>query len=229
MLSNILKNFSILKKFLFINFIFFLIISIFTLIYINNIQPSLIKEKSTNHYKIMNNTIDHIQRLNVNFIQEDIRKFLFSTKFLFQTIDRVIIYDNGFNSISDTDTLDLDPRSFSRNFGILETDILSDGKSFAIDQNLDNSQNNFFLKKILEDYSNSKNLNDPFTFTYDTNDQFLLVSVKNISIEDKSLGYIAVIEMANDIKFAINERQNFVLRTAAIIALVILIFSYVFL
>ena len=227
MLSNILKNFSILKKFLFINFIFFLIISIFTLIYINNIQPSLIKEKSTNHYKIMNNTIDHIQRLNVNFIQEDIRKFLFSTKFLFQTIDRVIIYDNGFNSISDTDTLDLDPRSFSRNFGILETDILSDDKSFAIEQNLDNSQNNFFLKKILEDYSNSKNLNDPFTFTYDTNDQFLLVSVKNISIEDKSLGYIAVIEMANDIKFAINERQNFVLRTAAIIALVILIFSYV--
>ena len=227
MLINILKKFSILKKFLFINFIFILIISIFTLIYINNIQPSLIKEKSTNHYKIMNNTIDHIQRLNVNFIQEDIRKFLFSTKFLFQTIDRVIIYDNGFNSISDTDTLDLDPRSFSRNFGILETDILSDGKSFAIDQNLDNSQNNFFLKKILEDYSNSKNLNDPFTFTYDTNDQFLLVSVKNISIEDKSLGYIAVIEMANDIKFAINERQNFVLRTAAIIALVILIFSYV--
>ena len=227
MLSNILKNFSILKKFLFINFIFFLIISIFTLIYINNIQPSLIKEKSTNHYKIINNTIDHIQRLNVNFIQEDIRKFLFSTKFLFQTIDRVIIYDNGFNSISDTDTLDLDPRSFSRNFGILETDILSDGKSFAVDQNLDNSQNNFFLKKILEDYSNSKNLNDPFTFTYDTNDQFLLVSVKNISIEDKSLGYIAVIEMTNDIKFAINERQNFVLRTAAIIALVILIFSYV--
>ena len=227
MLSNILKNFSILKKFLFINFIFFLIISIFTLIYINNIQPSLIKEKSTNHYKIINNTIDHIQRLNVNFIQEDIRKFLFSTKFLFQTIDRVIIYDNGFNSISDTDTLDLDPRSFSRNFGILETDILSDDKSFAIEQNLDNSQNNFFLKKILEDYSNSKNLNDPFTFTYDTNDQFLLLSVKNISIEDKSLGYIAVIEMANDIKFAINERQNFVLRTAAIIALVILIFSYV--
>ena len=227
MFSNILKNFSILKKFLFINFIFFLIISIFTLIYINNIQPSLIKEKSTNHYKIINNTIDHIQRLNVNFIQEDIRKFLFSTKFLFQTIDRVIIYDNGFNSISDTDTLDLDPRSFSRNFGILETDILSDDKSFAIEQNLDNNQNNFFLKKILEDYSNSKNLNDPFTFTYDTNDQFLLVSVKNISIEDKSLGYIAVIEMANDIKFAINERQNFVLRTAAIIALVILIFSYV--
>ena len=227
MLSNILKNFSILKKFLFINFVFFLIISIFTFIYINNIQPSLIKDKSTNHYKIINNTIEHIQRLNVNFIQEDIRKFLFSTKFLFQAIDRVIIYDNGFNSISDTDTLDLDPRSFSRNFGIVESDILSDDKSFAIDQNSDNADNNNFLKKILEEYSNSKNLNNPFTFTYDVNDQFLLVTVKNISIKDKSLGYIAVIEMANDIKFAINERQNFVLRTAAIIALVILIFSYV--
>ena len=120
MLSKILKNFSILKKFLLINLFFFIIIGVFTLIYINNIQPSLIKGKKSNHFKIVNNTIAHIERLKVKFIQEEIRKFLFSTKFLFQTIDRVIIYDNGFNRISDTNTLDLDPRSFSRNFQILE-------------------------------------------------------------------------------------------------------------
>ena len=227
MLSNILKNFSILKKFLFINFIFFSIISIFTFIYINNIQPSLIKDKSTNHYKIINNTIDHIKRLNVNFIQEDIRKFLFSTKFLFQTIDRVIIYDKGFNSISDTDTLDLDPRSFSRNFGILESDILNKNENFTKNNNIEKSTSENFLKSKLLEISNSRNLDNPFTFTNDLNDQFLLITVKSISIEENNLGFIAVIEMANDIKFAIKERKIFVLRTAAIIALVILIFSFV--
>ena len=227
MLSNILKNFSILKKFLFINFVFFSIISIFTLIYINNIQPSLIKDKSLNHYKIINNTINHIQRLKVNFIQEDIRKFLFSTKFLFQTIDRVVIYDIGFNSISDTDTLDLDPRSFSRNFGIVQSDLLNENDNIILEKDKNITNNNSFLKSKLIDYSNSKNFNNPFTFTQDINDQFSLVTVKNILIEEKSVGYIAVIEMANDIKFAINERKNFVVRTAIIIALVILIFSYV--
>ena len=227
MLSHILKNFSILKKFLFINFIFFSIISIFTLIYINSIQPNLIKDKSLNHIKIINNTISHIQRLKVNFLQEDIRKFLFSTKFLFQNIDRVIIYDKGFNSISDTDTLDLDPRSFSRNFEILQTDILSSEESFTKLQENNLFKSESFLQKKLINYSADKNLKKPFTFTYDLKDQFLLVTVKDISIDKKSVGYVAVIETANDIKFAVSERKNFVIRTAAIIAIVILIFSYV--
>ena len=227
MLSHILKNFSILKKFLFINFIFFSIISIFTLIYIKSIQPNLIKDKSLNHIKIINNTISHIQRLKVNFLQEDIRKFLFSTKFLFQNIDRVIIYDKGFNSISDTDTLDLDPRSFSRNFEILQTDILSSEESFTKLQENNLFTSESFLQKKLINYSSDKNLKKPFTFTYDLKDQFLLVTVKDISIDKKSVGYVAVIETANDIKFAVSERKNFVIRTAAIIAIVILIFSYV--
>jgi two-component system sensor histidine kinase ChvG len=46
-------------------------------------------------------------------------------------------------------------------------------------------------------------------------------------VDQKKVGYIAVIEESNDIKFAFIERKNFVLRTAAIIALVILIFSFV--
>ena len=117
MFNSVIKNFSILKKFLFINFIFFLIISIFTIIYIRNIQPSLIKSKSSNHFKIIDNTINHIERLNVQFNQEEIRNFFLSTKFLFQTIDRSIIFDNDFKIISDTDSLDLDPRSFSNSFG----------------------------------------------------------------------------------------------------------------
>ena len=226
MLSNILKNFSILKKFLFINFIFFLIISIFTTVYIYSIQPSLIKDKSANHYKIIDNTVNHIQRLNISFIQEEIRKFLISTKFLFQTIDRVIIYDKAFNSISDTDALDLDPRSFSRNFEIFETDISNSGSDITTEQSKDLKDKNSFLKNKLNEYLISENFENPFTFTHEINDQFLLVSVKNILVDQKKVGYIAVIEESNDIKFAFIERKNFVLRTAAIIALVIFCLLY---
>ena len=44
MFSKYLKTLSILKKFLFINFVIFTIIGLFTFIYLNNIQPSLIKK-----------------------------------------------------------------------------------------------------------------------------------------------------------------------------------------
>ena len=113
MFSKYLKTLSILKKFLFINFVIFTIIGLFTFIYLNNIQPSLIKKKSQNHTNIINNTIDNILRLDVKFQSEDIRRFLFSTRFIFQNLDRVIFFDDQLNLIGDTDTLDLDPRSFS--------------------------------------------------------------------------------------------------------------------
>ena len=44
MFSNLLKNISILKKFLFINLIFFTIIGLFTFAYLKNVQPNLIKK-----------------------------------------------------------------------------------------------------------------------------------------------------------------------------------------
>jgi len=115
MLSNLLKNLSILKKFLFINFIFFTIIGIFLFIYLKNVQPNLIKKKSSNHIEVINNTIDNLTRLNVEFVEDDIRKFLFSTRFLFQNLDRVIFFDNQLNLIGDTDTLDLDPLTTIKN------------------------------------------------------------------------------------------------------------------
>ena len=72
MFSNLLKNISILKKFLFINLIFFTIIGLFTFAYLKNVQPNLIKKKSSNHIEIINNTIDNLIRLEVTFIEEDI-------------------------------------------------------------------------------------------------------------------------------------------------------------
>ena len=126
MFNNLLKNLSILKKFLFINLIIFFIVGSFAILYIKNIKPNLILKKTVNHIKIIDNTIDHISRLNVEFIEKDIRKFLFSTRFLFQNLDRVILFDNQFNLVGDTDTLDLDPRSFTKRLDIVELEILDE-------------------------------------------------------------------------------------------------------
>ena len=65
MLSDFLKSLSILKKFLFINLIIFLIIGSLTLLYIGNAKPNLIKNKKSKHIQIIDNTIEHILRLNI--------------------------------------------------------------------------------------------------------------------------------------------------------------------
>ena len=152
MFNNILKNLSILKKFLFINSIFFTIIGLFTFIYIKNVQPNLIKKKSSNHIEVINNTIDNLTRLNVKFVEEDIRSFLFSTRFLFQNLDRVIFFDNELNLVGDTDTLDLDPRSFSTRLDTVELEILNEKKTKEITEkkNIDiGNDNSVSLNDVL--------------------------------------------------------------------------------
>jgi len=45
MLSDFLKSLSILKKFLFINLIIFVVIGSLTILYIGTVKPNLIKKK----------------------------------------------------------------------------------------------------------------------------------------------------------------------------------------
>ena len=228
MFSNFLKNLSILKKFLFINLLIFIVIIIFTIFYLRSVQPNLINDKKSNHIQIIDNTIDHIQRLNIKFNKDDIRKFLFSTRFLFQNLDRVIIFDSKLNLIGDTDTLDLDPRSFSQRLDVVEMDVLTK-KEKVIDKKKEilDGDKQLSLKNILINYSNSTEFGKAYTFTKENYDQFLLITIKNIKNKEKNVGYLAIAENANDIKAAINERKDFIIRTALIVVIVILIFSYV--
>jgi two-component system sensor histidine kinase ChvG len=228
MFSNFLKSLSILKKFLFINLIIFLVIGSLTLLYIGNVKPNLIKKKTTKHIQIIDNTIEHILRLNIKFEEEDIRRFLFSTRFLFQNLDRVILFDEQFNLVGDTDTLDLDPRSFSNRLDIVQLEILNEKVSKKIVETKNvNKEKTVSLKDILTNYSWSKDYGKPFTFTQEGYDQFLLTTVKNVMLDGNNIGYLAISENANDIKSAIEERKNFILRTAIFIGIVIFIFSFV--
>ena len=230
MLSNLLKNISILKKFLFINFIFFTIIGLFTFVYIKNVQPNLIKKKSSNHIEVINNTVDNLTRLDVKFVEEDIRRFLFSTRFLFQNLDRVIFFDKELNLVGDTDTLDLDPRSFTSRLDTVELEILSEKKTKEITEkkniNLGND-NSVSLKDIIFNYAASKNFGIPYTFTQEEFNKFKLTTIKNVMKNGKNVGYLAISENANDIKAAIDERKTFIIRTAIAVAMVIIIFSFV--
>ena len=228
MLSVFLKNLSILKKFLFINFLVFLVIGTLTLVYLNSIQPSLIKDKTSNHIKTLNNTIENLNRLKIQFNEEDVRKFLISTRFLFQNLDRVQMFDNNFILIGDTDTLDLDPRAFSQRLDVIEMDDLNTSQNkIKKEKNIKKINKASIIFSKIESYSKSNEFGKPYSFTLESYDNFLLVTIKNVIKNKKNIGYVAISENANDIKAAINERKNFIIRTAIFVVIVILIFSFV--
>ena len=114
------KSASILKKFLLFNLTVFSILGLFTIIYLEAIQPTLVSDRSSNHKVVINNTKENLERLNIEYTKKGIREFLLSTRFLFQNLDRVQFYDLSGNLIGDTNILDLDQSVFSRSEIIFE-------------------------------------------------------------------------------------------------------------
>ena len=106
------KSASILKKFLLFNLTVFSILGLFTIIYLEAIQPTLVSDRSSNHKIVINNTKENLERLNIEYTKKGIREFLLSTRFLFQSLDRVQFYDLFGNIIGDTNILDLDQSVF---------------------------------------------------------------------------------------------------------------------
>ena len=123
MKSNFFKSSSILRKFLVFNFIVFLILGIFTFLYLNATKPNLVKKRSNKHSIVISNTLDHIERLNIDFTKKGVTEFLLSTRFLFQNLDRVQLYDLNLSLLADTDTLDLVEDIFIKDQDVQETSI----------------------------------------------------------------------------------------------------------
>ena len=225
---SLIKDLSILRKFLFINLIVFIIIGILTLVYLKSIQPGLIKKKTSNHIRVIDNTIDHLQRLSIEFNEKDIKKFLLSTRFLFQNLDRVIFIDVKNNLIADTDTLDLDPRSFSQRLDVVEFEDLTNKKKVEIEVTKDSGGKKILtIKEIVDNYADSRDYGRPYTLTQEFYDRYVLTTIKNVSLNNENVGYILISENSNEIKSAIDERKIFIIRTAILVAIVILVFSIV--
>ena len=219
------KTSSILRKFLLFNLIVFSILGLFTFIYLQAIQPNLVKNKTINHQTIIKNTNDHIQRLNIEFDEKGLSTFLLSARFLFQNLDRVQFFNLDGNLIGDTNMLDIDQNVFSRSDLIIEQDInspdineLKNNINEDINQSLDYYKN---LKKII--LNNLKN--EPLIIENNIKNDFFVQTLDKVLVEKDVVGYILVSEQANDISVAVKERKDFIIRTVVAIALVIFIFS----
>ena len=215
------KSASILRKFLLFNLAVFSVLGLFTIFYLKAIQPNLVKKRAANHYIIIENTVDHLKRLKIQFTAEEIKTFLLSTRFLFQSLDRVQFFSIDGDLVGDTNILDLDQNVFTRSEIIIEETI--DGK--VREKNNSNkilkNQDKSLVKKILKNKSN----NEPSTISEVTQNNFYVRTIDKIIIADKEVGYIVVSEEANDIINAVKERKDFIIRTVLAVALVILIFS----
>jgi len=226
MKSNFFSTSSILKKFLIFNLIIFLVLSIFTFLYLKDIKPNLVKNRSTQHLRIINNTSDHIKRLNIEFTKKNVTEFLLSTRFLFQNLDRVQFYDLKSNLLADTDTLDLTPNISVKNQDVQETSIdIFDQNTNLNKKILKNKNTTFNTGNYVKEYSKNKNNNNKLVISESINNNFYVITINSVNLNNQNKGYIVVSEIANDILIAVDERKNFILRTVFSIALVILVFS----
>ncbi len=215
------KSASILKKFLLFNLGVFSILGLFTILYLKAIQPNLIKKRTADHYIVINNTVDHLERLNINFNEKDIRTFLFSTRFLFQSLDRVQFYNINGDLIGDTNILDLDQNVFTRSDIIIEETIDGQIKEKSNSKKLIKKKNKDIIKEaILNKYEN-----EPIIISENIQNNFFVSTLSRIKLNEIDAGYIVVSEEANDILNAVEERKAFILRTVLAVTLVILIFS----
>ena len=214
------KTASILKKFLLFNLTTFSILGLFTIFYLKAIQPNLVKNRAINHKIIITNTVDHLKRLNVEYSAEGIRTFLLSTRFLFQSLDRVQFFNAEGELIGDTNILDLDQNVFSRSDVIIEETI--DGKSAPNELSSVklNKTNTNKLNDILKKYEG-----EPLTISEINKNDFFVKTLSEVNLNEESAGYILVSEQANDIVNAVKERKDFIIRTVFAVTLVILIFS----
>ena len=214
------KTASILKKFLLFNLTTFSILGLFTIFYLKAIQPNLVKKRAINHKIIINNTVDHLERLNVDYSSNGIRTFLLSTRFLFQSLDRVQFYDSNGELIGDTNILDLDQNVFSRSDVVIEEAIDGKNSSNEFSSSTLNKKTENNLNTILEKYDGY-----PLTISEINKNDFFVKTLSEVKLQNDSIGYILVSEQANDIINAVKERKDFIIRTVFAVALVILIFS----
>ena len=214
---------SILRKFLIFNSLIFLVLGLFTFFYLSAIQPNLVKQRVEKHTVIINNTSNHIERLQVNFNEEGIKDFLLSTRFLFQNLERVQFYNLNGDLIADTNTLDLDQNVFTKTEEVKE-DQIEENLSFIEVKNKKTITKEKNKIKSTKDLISQKRKKEPLIAEMVEGDNFYVKTLNDVSINDETLGYILVTELANEILTAVDERQNFIIRTVLAIAVVIFIF-----
>ncbi len=215
---------SILRKFLIFNFFAFLILGLFTFFYLKGIEPNLVKQRTEKHSVIINNTSNHIERLQLNFEKENIKNFLLSTRFLFQNLERVQFYNLDGNLVADTNVLDLDQSVFIKTDLVLE-ETIENNIDTEKQSGVTNLEKDKYKTETPKDLISKKKSNQPLTIQEKEGDNFYVKTFDDVTVNNNILGYIMVTEQANEILTAVDERKNFILRTVLAVAIAIFIFS----
>ena len=219
------KSASILRKFLLFNLLVFSILGLFTFIYLQAIQPNLVKNKSSSHLVAIKNTTDHLQRLKIDFTEKGLSTFLLSARFLFQSLDRVQFFNLEGNLIGDTNMLDLDQNVFSRSELIIEQEIDNTGVNQTRNYNTRTINNELDYYKEIKNTILKEIKNKPFVIESKIKKDFFVQTLNKVLIKKRKVGYILVSEESNEILVAVDERKDFIIRTVLAVALVIFIFS----
>jgi len=214
---------SILRKFLVFNFFAFVILGLFTFLYLKGIQPNLVKQKTEKHLVIINNTSNHIERLKINFENKSLKKFLLSSRFLFQNLERVQFYSPEGDMVADTNVLDLDQNVFKKTELVVEEKIEKDDSSSKnkTETIVKTSKNEI---KSLKNLIINKKKDQPLVYEIEEGDNLYIKTLSDVKVNGEILGYIMVTEQANEILVAVEERKNFIIRTVLAIGIVIFIF-----
>ncbi|MDC3139662.1 HAMP domain-containing histidine kinase, partial [Candidatus Pelagibacter sp.] len=133
----------------------------------------------------------------------------------FEKLDRVIFFDDSLNWIGDTRSIP------SSTLLVEELTQQSSEDNFKNQENknetvFDEDLNKYYLSKSEKSLTNLKKIQE----------QFFVFSIMNVNYLNNK-GYILISENADNIIAQIEERENFIIRTAFVVLLVILIFSYV--
>ena len=173
------KSASILRKFLLFNLAVFSVLGLFTIFYLKAVQPNLVSKRTANHFIIINNTIDHLQRLDIEFNEKEVKTFLLSTRFLFQSLDRVRFYDLNGDLFGDTNILDLDKNVFTKSDLIIEETL--DGK-------VKEKNNLVELKKKPNDTINQALFNEyeeePITVSEKIQNNFFVSTISKVKLNN---------------------------------------------
>ena len=221
MITNLLSTRSLLKQFLTFNFFVFLVLGFFTFVYLLAIEPELINRKSQKHQNIIENININLRNQNIDSDENTLKNFLFRSKFILDEIDQIRFFKMNKDILVDSSIIDIDRTS------LFVTERI---EALGINEKLKQQENNKNFNIVSEvkysflDEVNS-NVDQKFFISSESIKNNLVIHTSSIlELVDNNI-IITVSEISNEISLAVQERKNFVLRSALIAAIVIMIFS----
>jgi two-component system sensor histidine kinase ChvG len=214
---------SLLAKFLFINLFFFSILTLATYSYLQSIEPELVNNKKKEHSKLIKNIALNMELQRTPYKRDNLKSFLANYKYLLPNINQIRIYDSKKQIIADVHSLDINAKPFYKVPEVQEKKLTTDNIPDTSD--LTTQQEEKLLNKIISDNLNILGSDKVLTFSKKIRENFIVVSLSSLVLNNENKGFIVITEDSNDIQNAVIERKNFVIRTALSVAAIILIFS----